>query len=91
MFIGKLREVLEAELAAGNRIQEEWAGNWPLEQCRVILLKMPFQAPIRKDMNSIEFRNVNDPHYWKAEYYDAANNEFLACGFGGAPDFSEMG
>lgn len=90
MFSGVLQEILDAELAAGNIVQEEWSGNWPFEHCRCVLLKMPFKTPINYEISGVKFRNVNDPHYWKAEYYDETRIEVLACAFGGAPDFSKM-
>jgi hypothetical protein len=45
---------------------------------------------IEKALDGIEFHNINDPHYWKADYYDSQNNLLLICGFGGKPDFREL-
>lgn len=28
-----------------------------------------------------DFFNLNDVHYWKAEYYDRKNNTMLICSF----------
>jgi hypothetical protein len=71
-----LQAILEAELARGNRIAE--VGDWP-PHCRLlIVLAQPFHAiyPLAKGM---EFREIGDPHYWKAEYTLAG--ECLACRF----------
>jgi hypothetical protein len=47
----------------------------------MIFLEKPFKKPIRKDLDKIEYRDVNDPHYWKAEYFDEENLQFLCCKF----------
>jgi hypothetical protein len=91
MFTGALQDILAAELAVGNTVQEDWRGDWPESGCRLVLLKMPFRTRIRRDIPGVTFRNVNDPHYWKAEYRDESLREYLACGFGGVPDISDFG
>jgi hypothetical protein len=90
MLTGTLRDILAAELAAGNTVQENRKGDWPEGACRFVLLKMPFMTEIRRDIPGVTFMNVNDPHYWKAEYHDESLCEYLACGFGGVPDFSAL-
>jgi hypothetical protein len=87
---GALRDILAAELAAGNTVREDWRGDWPESGCRFVLLEKPFMTKIRRDIPGVVFRDVNDPHYWKAEYHDESEREHLACGFGGAPNFSEL-
>ena len=74
IFHGELKKVLNAELAAGNIIVETWCGNWPYDNIAVISLQFPFRIPIKKDIVNIDFHNICDPHYWKAEYYDHENN-----------------
>ncbi len=85
---GPLKAVFEAEIAAGNAFKEEWF-DWP-EGWHSVLLMRPFGTPIRRDLAGVEFVNINDPHYWKAEYRDFGNCEVLACMFGDVPDFSAM-
>ncbi|HHT77905.1 MAG TPA: hypothetical protein GXZ67_08500 [Clostridiaceae bacterium] len=89
-FTGELQAILEKEIHAGNEIIETYAGDWPRPNSKMIFLEMPFRTPIRKDLPGIEFVNVNDPHYGKAEYRDLGNDLYLCCGFGGVPDFSEL-
>jgi hypothetical protein len=80
-FRSALQSILQAELARGNRIRS--AGPWP-PTCRLlVLLDRPFRrryalAP------GVGFENLNDPHYWKAEYRAEVEPgvwECLACGF----------
>lgn len=89
-YIGTLKEILLLELKAGNHICETYKGDWPCNDCIMIFLEKPFLTPIQKNLATIEFHNINDPHYWKAEYYDKETNQFLCCGFGGIPDFNDM-
>lgn len=85
-FSGKLREILQVELKAGNKIAEAYEGDWPYPNSIMIFLKKPFKTPIQRDLEGIEFRNVNDPHYWKAEYADEKSKMWLCCNFDG-PNF----
>lgn len=87
---GPLNAVLIAELTAGNTISTSWRGGWPNENVTAIVLAQPFLTPIRHNLPEVTFHNINDPHYWKAEYYDSRHNEMLICNFGDIPDFSEM-
>ena len=87
-FTGALKNILEAELAAGNEIDETLCG-WPCGGL-CIALKKPFLTPIQRNLADVVFSNINDPHYWKADYTDKALNQMLICGFGGIPDFSDM-
>jgi hypothetical protein len=83
-FSGKLNEILQLELEAGNEIAETYEGDWPYLNSVMIFLNKPFITPIQRDLIDIKFRNVNDPHYWKAEYVDLTNRMWLCCGFDGA-------
>lgn len=88
-FEGLLKVVLANELAAGNEIRHSWRNDWPVKNAKVIFLRKPFLTPIQKDLEGISFADINDPHYWKAEYYDVKHNEMLLCGFDAGPsDFS---
>ena len=89
-FTGELKNILDMELSAGNKICETYNGDWPFPNSIMIFLDKPFITPIRRDISGIEFRNVNDPHYWKAEYHDKILNMFLCCNFGNMPNFDPM-
>lgn len=83
-FTGVLKDILELELKAGNKIVETYDardGTFPVPNSIMIFLEKPFKTPIQKDSNKIEYRDVNDPHYWKAEYFDKENLQFLFCKF----------
>jgi hypothetical protein len=83
---GKLKEILELELKAGNTVEETYEGDWPLPNSIIVFLGKPFITPIQRNLPNIEFRNINDPHYWKAEYSDKSNRMWLCCRFNG-PNF----
>jgi hypothetical protein len=78
---GPLQRFLEAELSAGNRVVEDSLAQWG-ELKRVIILGSPFLSRGRVDEGSLSFREINDPHYWKAEVEDSHTKELVACGFG---------
>ncbi len=48
----------------------------------IIWLEKPFLTAIRKDSEQIKYNELNDPHYWKADYMDSKNDQTLACKFG---------
>ena len=78
---GPLKGMLETELKAGNRISGIEEGNYPRPGGRMIFLERSFQTSTQKNLPGVEYRLVNDPHYWKAEYVDEKNNLCLCCGF----------
>lgn len=78
---GKLNEILHLELQAGNEIVETYEGDWPYPNSIMVFLGKPFKTPIQHKLIDIEFRNVNDTHYWKAEYVDIKNKMWLCCKF----------
>jgi len=55
----------------------------------MVFLGKPFLTPIRRDLTDIIFNDVNDAHYWKAEYVDLRNNMWLCCKFDG-PNFKSL-
>ena len=84
-FVGVLKDILEEELKAGNKIVETYESkdsDFPVPNATMIFLEKPFRTPVRRDLASIEFSELNDPHYWKAEYFDKQNIQFLCCKFG---------
>lgn len=85
-FTGKLKEILELELKAGNEIVETADCNWPFPNSIMIFLKEPFKMLIQRNLDNIEFRNINDTHFWKAEYFDKITNQYLCCLFKDGPE-----
>lgn len=79
----EMKEILEKELEAGNEIIETSQGgftNASTEQI-FIFLKYPFKTKIQKNLNGIIYKEINDRHFWKAEYTDDKNHQTLACNF----------
>ena len=77
-YSSTLTEILSQEVELGNEIVETSKG-WPEEKTIIIFLKKPFIAEYR--LENVEYRNVDDPHYWKAEYVDHSTKHVLACKF----------
>ena len=73
-----LHVILSRELAAGNEIAEISA--WPPKCSLLVILKHAFRSP-RHTGPEVELVEVNDPHYWKAEYRYRGGDQVLACGF----------
>jgi hypothetical protein len=71
-----LREIVKAELAAGNVVEDSWE-EWGF----VVLLQQPFSRSYAKETEDIVFNEVNDPHYWKADYTSKQFAQTVACGF----------
>ncbi|WP_417763871.1 hypothetical protein [Shewanella sp.] len=68
-----LNEILAAELGHNNEIAENT--QW-LPQCeKLIILAYKFS----RAYDGASYRELNDNHYWFAEYIDG--NECLACKF----------
>ena len=81
MLSAPLHEILMNELDLGNKVAETYVGELFVKQGLFILLEKPFLTEIKTDILGIEFREVNDPHYWKSEYHDEKLNHVLACRF----------
>ena len=75
---GELRQILEAELAAGNRIAET-SRDWPV--ALNLWLAHPFRARTIAVPAEVRFRQVDDPHWWLAEYECQQHHHLLACRF----------
>jgi hypothetical protein len=78
---GPLQRFLAAELSAGNRIVEGGSLQWGNLK-RLIILATPFLSRGKEDEVPLVFREINDPHYWKAEVEDPNTGEMVACKFG---------
>ena len=73
-----IRQILQAELAQGNRIAEVHEG-WPTPTSTIILLSQPFQE--KYSIQGLTHIEINDPHYWKEEYQDVTFQQTIACKF----------
>lgn len=80
LFSPILRSILDLEITQGNSIVETWNG-WPNEQTIGIMLAKPFFVHYHYLPDNVEYREVNDSHYWKAEYEDKNTGHLLACRF----------
>lgn len=76
----ELAELLTAELAAGNQIVETSMG-WPRPESIVIGLSKHFLARPATLPAGVVFRELNDPHWWKAEYEHEPSGQMLICRF----------
>lgn len=74
-----LQEILDYEISLGNSITETWKG-WPYDRY-VVGLQRPFNIDKNTLKENLEYRRVNDPHYWKAEIFDKRTKDMLICGF----------
>lgn len=81
-FKGELRLILYKELKKGNEIVETYRGDWPNKDTLMIFLAKSFLIPIKRDIEGITYSDIDDHHFWKAQYYDEKNNQFLICRFG---------
>ena len=77
-FSSTLTKILNREIELGNEIVETSKG-WPDQNTIIIFLKKPFIDEYK--IKNTEYRNIDDPHYWKAEYFDSSTNHVLACKF----------
>jgi hypothetical protein len=66
---------VDAELTAGNWISETWE-RWGF----VVLLAAPFLVNHDRG-DELQYRAVDDPHYWKAEYTCPVHDQAVACRF----------
>ena len=74
----ELRELLAAELAANNLVVECRAGLYAPDAV-LILLSGPFRTTPSSLPAGVEYREVNDPHWWKAEYFHGPTKHCVAC------------
>ena len=80
-FSPELKFVLEAEIAAGNAVVETHE-DWPNKGSIFVMLGSPFITTPSQLPGGVTYRDVDDPHYWKAEYVHEPSAHILACRFG---------
>lgn len=76
----RLKSILDAEMECGNTVEETYQG-WASEEHIFVRLKYPFKTDIRRDIQGVTYREIDDRHYWKAEYDDEEDHQTLACSF----------
>jgi hypothetical protein len=72
--------ILNKELNLGNEVVET-AVDWPRPGSIFIMLAHPFRPRIGELPDQVTFRELTDPHYWKAEYVQEGVKHVLACRF----------
>ena len=77
----ELEKILYSELKVGNKIREISVGGFGDEKHLYIFLNKTFITKIVNNYNNIKYMEINDPHYWKAEYTDIKNKQTIACPF----------
>ncbi|MBL7804794.1 MAG: hypothetical protein JNL02_13720 [Saprospiraceae bacterium] len=78
-FSRPLARIALEEMNRGNRIVEIARG-WPETRTILVFLGQPFKDEY--PAASLEYHEIDDPHYWKSEYFDPATGHVLACKFG---------
>jgi hypothetical protein len=76
----ELRALLNAELVAGNQVVETSKG-WPEPGSIFVLLGFPFRSTPDELPSGVSLVEVNDPHWWKAEYHHLPTHHVLGCRF----------
>jgi hypothetical protein len=70
-----LRTLVQSELAAGNRVVDSGAFG------PRYLVRLAGEFRVKHELPpGVVYREVNDPHWWKAEY--VSEKEMVVCGFG---------
>ncbi|MEI0489090.1 hypothetical protein [Brachyspira pulli] len=77
----ELEKILYNELKSGNTIREISVGGFEDKEYLFIFLNKPFIEKVIKDTKNTKYIEINDPHYWKAEYTDIQNKQTIACPF----------
>ena len=79
----ELQALLDAELAAGNRVADR--GPSPHHpQGVLVLLAADFKNRPRVRPAGVDYVEINDPHWWKAEYVHRPSGHVLAARFDSA-------
>ncbi len=73
-----LRVLLDAELAAGNEVTDT-SCETPEPGSVFVRLRRPFLARPPALPAEVTYRELNDPHWWRAEYCTRAPRHVLVC------------
>jgi hypothetical protein len=74
---GPLKEILDAEIAAGNEMVEI-SSNWPMSEVNV-WFKYPLTDKYKNSYPSLQYSYLGDPRNWLEEYMDNDNNAMVAA------------
>lgn len=69
---GNLRAALLLELELGNEVRSIECANWPQTGSIFICLKSSFKNKWADNPLGVEYRLINDPHYWYDEISQTA-------------------
>lgn len=72
-----LKAILDAEREAGNEVAETSVG-WPDAGSVFVRLKHPFRAARGVLPEGVRFAEIDDPHWWKAEYSTESPRHIVA-------------
>ena len=72
-----LSAILATELAAGNEVAELHTG-WPDADSVFVRLRQPFAHRPSNLPAGVQYKELNDPHWWKAEYTSENPRHILA-------------
>ena len=75
-----LRRIVDAEIAAGNVVEECVLG-WGNPRAVLVLFRHPFRTRWQELPDGVRHREVNDPHWWKEEYVHEETLGCVACRF----------
>lgn len=75
-----LRDLLARELCVGNEIREISTG-WPKSTSILVALKHVFKADNPSPPSGIAYNELNDPHYWFAEFVHNESGQMVVCPF----------
>jgi RimJ/RimL family protein N-acetyltransferase len=73
-----LRAILQAEISAGNEIAETGRA-WPDADSVFVRLRQPFRTRPSPLPAGVQYTELNDPHWWKAEFSTRSPRHILAC------------
>ena len=73
-----IKNIVESEISHGNKIVEISEG-WTKSYSILVALKFPFVKTYQA--LGLEYRDIDDHHWWKAEYYDPETSHIVTCGF----------
>jgi hypothetical protein len=80
----ELRQVYDAEIAAGNHMVET-RENWPNRGGLFVLLGDPFHGDSAL-VDAVLFYTEATPRGWKAHFCHLESKQILACGYGDPPE-----
>ncbi|HLU40546.1 MAG TPA: GNAT family N-acetyltransferase [Planctomycetota bacterium] len=74
-LVPALKAIVDAELAAGNEVVET-STDWPEPGSILVRLRRPF-CVAHGTPEGVRYAELNDPHWWKAEYATGSPRQFV--------------